>query len=133
MRLMERISVSYRADGRFQSSRAFRSPKEKDGARVYQFDESLGLTLTSSSGLMIRASGRHFLTAQSDARSKHFMFADVFLRYRLGRWQSDIELEVNNIANVTTYERVSLSANRYTQDQYQLRGRMFLLRYSFNF
>lgn len=133
MRLLKTVSLNYRADGRVLRSSAVQVQNAGESSRIYQLDESLGMTLSPSPGFMVRASGRHFLTAESGEPNKHFMFADVFLRYRLNRWKSDIELDVSNIANVRNYQRFSLSANRYTHDQYKLRGRMFLLRYAFNF
>lgn len=133
IRLFNKVSVNYRAVGGLTTSKAVGKDEHLTPPRFYHLDESLSLNLILVENLMIRASARHFLVAQSGDRNRNFMFADAFARYRLTRWKSDLELDLRNIANVRSYESFSLTANQYMHDRYELRGRMLLVRYAFNF
>lgn len=133
MRLFDKVSINYRAVGGLTSSKAVGNDEYLNTPRLFQLDESLSLSLMPTKNLTLRASARHLLSDQSGHRSRNFLFADAFARYRLTRWNSDLELDLRNIANVRSYESFNLTANQYMHDRYELRGRMLLLRYAFNF
>ncbi len=44
----------------------------------------------------------------------------------------DLELDVTNLANVKKYETFTLNAYQFTVNNFQLRGRMAIVRATFN-
>lgn len=54
------------------------------------------------------------------------------LRYKSVRLRTDFSLDINNIMGIKNYEIVDLTSNQLSINNYTLRGRMGLLRATFN-
>jgi hypothetical protein len=54
------------------------------------------------------------------------------LLYKANKLKADFSLQVQNIANVTEYKTVTISANNFSESSYKICARMLLLRATFN-
>ncbi len=61
------------------------------------------------------------------ARSS-YIFTDLKMKYNIHKIRTELEGEVNNIFDVSRFESYSLLANQFHSTNYQLRGRMFLIK-----
>ena len=75
---------------------------------------------------------RHLYSTQAHAADLSYLFTDANLRYKLSKWRLDLELDVINLANVKKYETLNLNAYQFTVSNFQLRGRMAVIRATFN-
>ncbi|WP_315817630.1 hypothetical protein [Paraflavitalea speifideaquila] len=75
---------------------------------------------------------RHLHSRQPQVSTVSYLFMDLNLRYKHKAWRTDFEFDLTNIANVNTYELYRVSSNLFSADRYQIRGRMAVLRATFN-
>jgi len=75
----------------------------------------------------------HLLTIQSGQANLGYVFSDFSARYKANKINTDFEIGLNNLANVSTYKTAFLAANVYTTGTYQIPGRMAVFRATFNF
>jgi len=133
-RLINRISINYNGIATWITSK---SGLEKGNTslsdrQIQNLDQSIGLTYAPYKNTFIRISGRHQFTKQSETKDVNYFFADVNASYKIIKWRTDIELNLTNLANITSYETYSISANSSVYSQYQLRGRMAIFKFIFN-
>ncbi|KKX49890.1 hypothetical protein [Sphingobacterium sp. IITKGP-BTPF85] len=81
----------------------------------------------------MRLSARNTYSHQPGLKDFNYVFFDTFLRYRHKKLKTDFELNLTNLANVKKFETYYISANMQTHNQYELRGRMAVLKAVFNF
>ncbi|PPK99074.1 TonB-dependent receptor [Parapedobacter indicus] len=132
-RLWDRISPNYKATGTWTTS------KLADGGvgnipdrQIRRYDQSMSLLYSPFAHTFLRLSGRHQHTSQAQLADIRYFFVDANVRYQLDKWNADIELDLTNLANITEYETYSLSANQAGYSVYDLRGRMAVLKLTFN-
>lgn len=133
-RLWDQISLGYEGTGRWTASKlipgktGIRTPDR----RITQYDQSVNLLYSPFTNTFLRLSGRHQYTRQPGMADIRYFFADASARYKIDKWDTDIELSVTNLANIRSYETYSLSANESSYSRYNLRGRMALVKLTFN-
>src|SRR5690606_23559478 len=133
-RLWDQISLGYEGTGRWTASKlipgktGIRTPDR----RITQYDQSVNLLYSPFTNTFLRLSGRHQYTRQPGMADIRYFFADAGARYKIDKWDTDIELSVTNLANIRSYETYSLSANESSYSRYNLRGRMALVKLTFN-
>ncbi|WP_177181105.1 TonB-dependent receptor [Parapedobacter koreensis] len=133
-RLWNRISLNYEGTGTWMTSKlvagetAIRMPDRQ----ILRYDQSVSLLYSPLSNTFLRLSGRHQYTSQAQLEDISYFFMDASIRYKLSKWNTDIELNLMNLANITAYETYSLSANQFGYSRYNLRGRMAVLKLTFN-
>ncbi len=133
-RLFGKVSVNYNGTGTWTTSRLVsqEATARVDDRQLRQFDQSIGVTYSPFKNTFLRISGRHQYTHQASLADISYFFMDTHVRYRLNRWRTDMELDLTNLADVTSYETYSLSANQFGYSHYNLRGRMAVLKVTFN-
>ncbi len=133
-RLWNRISLSYEGTGTWITSKlvldetAIRMPDRQ----IQRYDQSMSLLYSPLHNTFLRLSGRHQYTSQAQLANISYFFMDANVRYKLNKWNTDVELNLTNLANITAYETYSLSANQFGYSRYNLRGRMAVLKLAFN-
>lgn len=133
-RLINRISINYSSIATWitSKSKAENSSIALSDRRIQNLDQSIGLSYAPYKNTFLRVSGRHQLTKQSGIENVNYFFVDVNASYKIAKWRTDIELNLTNLANITSYESHGISANSSIYSQYQLRGRMAILKFIFN-
>ena len=133
-RLFNRVSIIYNGSGTWTTSRLVQRNASAQVAdrHMRQFDQSVGLTYSPFKSTFLRVDGRHQYTGQQQQAAVAYFFADANIRHKLAKWHTDVELHLTNLANVTSYETYSLSANQFGYSHYTLRGRMAVLKVTFN-
>jgi len=132
-RLWDRISLSYEGTGSWTTSRlvagerAVRMPDR----HIQRYDQSLNLMYSPFRNTFLRLNGRHQYTRQAQLEDIRYFFIDANIRYNLNKWNTDLELNITNLGNITEYETYSLSANQFGYSRYDLRGRMAVLKLTF--
>lgn len=130
-RLWRKVSVNYEGTGTWMVSRSARESILKD-RQIQRYDQSLSLSYSPKAHLFLRLAGRHQYVTQSDMENLNYFFMDAKARYTLKKWRTDFDLDLTNLANVKQYETFSLTANQFSHSQYHLRGRMLVLKATFN-
>ncbi|PPL01816.1 hypothetical protein [Parapedobacter indicus] len=133
-RLFNKVSITYSGTGVWTTSRLVNQKATVwvDDRRIRQFDQSIGLTYAPVKNTFLRVDGRHQHISQQRQAEISYFFVDATIRHRLVKWRTDIALDLTNLADVTAYETYSLSANQLGYSYYQLRGRMAVLKWTFN-
>ncbi len=80
----------------------------------------------------VRLNLRNLATFQTNMKNASYTFIDFFTRYKVNKWKMDVELEMNNLANIKNYRTYLMTANMISQHEFELRGRTILLRTVFN-
>ncbi len=79
------------------------------------------------------------LQAQQQTNISHsqpdnkYIFFDCKAKYKISKLHTELELTANNLFNVTRFGTNYLAANQYFSSDYQLRGRMILIKVNFIF
>lgn len=81
----------------------------------------------------IQVSGRHLYSHQQALQDINYFFIDSFMRYAHKKWKTDFELRISNIGNNKRFNTYNINANMQSQNSYELRGRMAVLKAVFNF
>ena len=133
-RLWDRISLNYEGTGTWTTSKPISGEAtiRMPDRQMQRYDQSLSLLYSPFRSTFLRLNGRHQRTHQPQSEDISYFFADANIRYKLNKWNTDIELSVTNLANVKEYETYSLSANQFSYSRYDLRGRMAVLKLTFN-
>jgi len=133
-RLWKKISTNYEATGSWTVSRSAREDANATALnrQIRRFDQNLSLSYSPVRSMFFRVTGRHQFVQQPSMEDLSYYFLDAKVRYTLTKHKMDFDLDLSNLANVRNYETFSLTANQFSHSQYQLRGRMAVLKVSFN-
>lgn len=100
---------------------------------TFNITQNLGFPITLFKGFHMRVSGRHLFSQQQNLKDINYLFLDTFMRYTYKKWKTDFELNITNIGNIKNFETYNINANMQSQNNYELRGRMAILKAVFNF
>ncbi len=128
------LSLNYEASaGRF-SSRQQKVPDNTPAIhnRVSIHSQQMELVITPSIPLYITFRGAYQLNKTTGSHNDYF-FIDGNIRYRAKKLRTDLEFDIDNLLNVRSYNILSTTTNLLNESVYRLRGRMFLLKATFNF
>ena len=133
-RLFRRISVTYNGTGTWTTSRPIKQQAGtlSENRQIQQFDQSIGIMYSPFSHAFISFKSRHQHTHQQGQKSINYLFIDVDIRYNITRWRTDIVFNLTNLSHITSYQTYALSANHFLNNRYNLRGRMAVLKATFN-
>jgi hypothetical protein len=130
-RVSDDINFGYSGVLSKMNSRA--SLQNSGGFQFSQLRQQGQLSLNVWSNLYLNWTMEHLLTIQSGQDNLRYIFLDFSARYKLNKINTDFEVGLNNLANVSTYKTAFLAANVYTTGSYQIPGRMAVFRATFNF
>lgn len=100
---------------------------------INQFNQKGTLSINAFNNIYLNFSAEQIYTKQSAQKDLSYVFTDFNLKYRWIKYKTDLELNFNNIGNIKTFETVFVSANSLSRGQYQILGRIILLKTTFNF
>jgi hypothetical protein len=100
---------------------------------IDQFNQKGTLSMNVFNNVYVNLSAEQIYTQQSAQQNLSYMFADANVRYRIIKLKTDIEFNLNNITNVKTFETLNVSANSLSSANYNILGRIALLKAVFNF
>lgn len=125
------VTLSYRGSGNWNTSKQ-NAAGVKLSTAVKRFDQQIVLGYSPVKNLFLNIKARHIYSTQASASAINYVFADTKIRYKLIKWRTDLEMDITNIAGITNYKVFMLSANQFAYNQYEIRGRMAILRATFN-
>ncbi len=108
------------------------SGAEASAFHINQLLQEASFNYNPTDDILIKVSGEHYFTRQQGNPDLKYFFADASARFRIKKWKTDLELDVNNFLNVKTYNALYLSANTFMASSYTLPGRIFLIKLMFN-
>ena len=100
---------------------------------INQFNQKGTLSMNVFNNVYVNLSAEQIYTQQSAQQNLSYVFADVNVRYRIIKLKTDIEFNLNNITDVKTFETLNVSANSLSSANYNILGRIALLKAVFNF
>lgn len=100
--------------------------------KTIRLDESLDLGCTPVNYFGINLIAKHIYGKQANINTINYLFLDARTRYRIVKWRTDIELSITNLANIKHYEVFNLSSNQFYISNYNIRGRMGIVKATFN-
>jgi hypothetical protein len=96
--------------------------------------QSLELNIVPSQNFFIKFKAEDYYLKQHQLQTNtHYLFADASLLFKANKLRTDFSLEVFNIANTKQYSSIYLSGNNLSQNNYNIRPRMLLIKAAFNF
>jgi len=132
-RLWNRVSMTYNGTISWTTSKLVKegSMTVFPDRQIQNLDQTIGLGYSTRVSFF-NLTGKHQYSKQPQSSDVNYFFIDAFARYKIIRWKADVELKLNNLANVKNYETYNISANHFLHNQYDLRGRMVVLKFVFN-
>jgi len=79
-----------------------------------------------------KVSMEHLYNPNKNVTKVNSYFADATLQYKINKYKMDVEFSLLNIANTKVYNITTLSANSLSVTSYPLRGRIALMKATFN-
>lgn len=133
LRLWGRVGIHYNGSALWTTSKLMQNETNVNLShrQIYQFKQVIGVSYSPFKSAYLRLNGQHQHLSQQSVSDIDYFFISANLRYKFDKWRTDIELDLTNLANVTSYETYSLSANHFSYNHYRLRGRMALLKFVF--
>lgn len=132
-KVWKRLNLSYKGNIGWTQTKQQQSGAFELNRDAFNVSQSLGFPVTLFPGLHWQASTRHLYSHQPGLKDINYVFIDSFIRYNYKKWRTDFELNVTNIGNIKRFEVYNISANMQSQNTYELRGRMAVLKAVFNF
>lgn len=135
-KLIEFASVSYSGTANWITS------KEKNtqnnikpiSSKVTLYNQNISLTIVPPRFPLFITMGSTFqINESSFSQGNNYFFSDINLRYSSKKLRTDFEFNIDNIFNVKTYNIFSTTSNQLVASNYELRGRMVMLKAIFNF
>lgn len=130
-KLFNRISINYA--GNYTYSFMKQGIKNGNNNNMQRLDQHLNTSFTVMKGLLFQFQLRNIYSRSSGNTAVNYWFADTKLRYPVKKWKADLELDCTNIANINSYELLRVDASYSSLSHYDIRGRMLLLKCTFNF
>ena len=130
-RVWKKVNLSYFGNMGWTTTKQLNANDELD-RNAFNITQSLGFPVTLFKGFHMRVSGRHLFSQQQNLKDINYLFLDTFLRYTYKKWKTDFELNITNIGNIKKFETYNINANMQSQNSYELRGRMAILKAVFN-
>lgn len=130
-RLFRRVNFMYEAF--LIKSSSYQKTNKDIRTDMRRIDQQLSLSFSPVKKVNLLAKARHIHSKQSTVSPVDYVFADANIRYTYVKWRTDFELDCSNLLGIKTYEIYRQSANITAQNTYTIRGRMLLLRATFNF
>lgn len=130
-KLWKKLNVSYSAS----FNRVDSKEKRGNGAldrEIYSVSQHMGFPVTLFSKVYFNLSARHLYNHQAGLKDINYIFIDGFVRYRFTKWRTDLDLNMTNLGDIKRFNTYQISANMESQNNYQLRGRMVVLKAVFN-
>src|SRR5690606_1954818 len=84
--------------------------------QVHNLDQTIRLGYSPIRGSFFSLTGKHQYSKQPQSSDVKYFFIDAHVRYKIMRWKADVELNLNNLANVKSYEPYRISANHFLQN-----------------
>lgn len=128
-KLTSQINFSYHITETLINSR---SPATEQANHINLLKQQAAIYYNPAERLQCSLSGEYYFTRQSGNPDLEYFFADAYIKYRIKKWNTDVQLDASNLLNVKTYKAVYLSANTLTASAYTLPGRIVLLKVMFN-
>lgn len=100
--------------------------------RMNRIDQNIVFGIMPLRSVFMNFTARHLHSRQPQVSIVSYLFMDLNLRYKHKPWRTDFEFDLTNIGNVNTYELYRVSSNIFSANRYQIRGRMAVLRATFN-
>ncbi|WP_461487296.1 TonB-dependent receptor [Pedobacter sp.] len=97
-----------------------------------QLYQSLNVGYSPLNNIFFNLTGNYIYGHQANTNDINYTFVDLNSRFKLVKWRTDLEFQISNLANIKKYEIFHLSANQFYVSSYELRGRMVLLKATFN-
>ncbi|MEJ5995225.1 carboxypeptidase-like regulatory domain-containing protein [Pedobacter sp. Du54] len=130
-----KIALSYTGEGLWNRSELI-SANVKDlhfRNRAKRFDQNVSVGFSALRQLFLMLNGRYIFSSQANVSNVSYLFLDAKVRYRQLKWRTDFEFDLSNLTNIKKYELLSLSSNQFAVNRYDIRGRMGIVRATFNF
>ena len=131
-KVWNKINVSYTGNASWTNTQQLSGDNSLDRT-AFNLSQNIGFPITPFPGFNMRFSARHLFSNQQGLKDINYLFLDAFIRYRYQKWKTDFELNVTNIGNIKKFETYTISSNMQSQNSYELRGRMAVLKAVFNF
>lgn len=130
-KLWKKLNVSYSASFNRVDSKEKRGNGVLD-REIYSVSQHMGFPVTLFSKVHFNFSARHLYNHQVGLKDINYIFIDGFVRYRFTKWRTDLDLNMTNLGDIKRFNTYQISANMESQNNYQLRGRMVVLKAVFN-
>jgi hypothetical protein len=132
-RLVKKISLSYNGTATWATNRPQQAATVKQVAnKLSRTDHNAVLGLMPFTRFFVNFRARNIYSRQPDVSDINYLFMDLHFRYKSLRLRTDFEFDVTNIADVNSYELFVVNSNVFSTARYEIRGRMVVIKVTFN-
>jgi hypothetical protein len=132
-KMFSTVTFTYEPKGMWSTSWSDYSDNEKSKSKNHTFrlDQNMTLGLMPMKQMNVSATARYSFSNRSNSNGVKYFFMDAKATYTKKRM--DLSFSVNNLFNVTNYTLYSLTPYQQMIDEYNIRGRMGMLRAHYYF
>lgn len=94
---------------------------------LHQFNQSLQGGVYITKKYFLKTTLEHYRNKINNSKND-YVFSDLLLRLTVPKTKHDIEFSVNNLLNIDVFETITVSDYRYSESEYKLRPRQFMVR-----
>ena len=132
--LFKNATFNYTGDALWSTSKPIGGQNDAElKNKTKHFNQNISLNYKANTRFSMGTKARHIYAVQSAEPAINYLFVDAQARYKLLKWRTELEFNLTNIANIKSYEVISLSSNQLVNSRYDIRGRMGILKATFTF
>jgi hypothetical protein len=126
----DQLTFSYKAN--LEQTQSHSLSGAAPAYRIAELIQQAAINYSPTEDWLIKVSGEHYSTYQSQTNPMKYFFADASIKYRFKKFKTEAELSAINLFNVQNYSALTLAANTFTASSYTLPGRIVMLKLFFN-
>ncbi len=129
-RLFNRLNFNYTGNMSYNTMR--QDLKTSTTTNMYRIDQQFNISFSLLKMFLFQVQLRNIYSQNKGGTDIQYWFTDAKIRHTLKKLNADIELDCTNLANINTYELFRVNAGISSVSSYNIRGRMALLKFTFN-
>lgn len=135
-KLIDYASITYTGAANWITSKQLNSQSNLTAinSKVEVYNQIFSLIITPpKTSLFITMGGTYQLNKSPAFKKKTYFFSDVNIRFHSKKLRTDFEFNIDNLFDVKTYDIFSNTTNQLIASTFNLRGRLMMLKATFNF
>lgn len=128
--ILQNLSLSYNLG--YLTVKSILSQKDTDLTTQFnQLTQKISVKYSPTSLLTFGVISDQYNATQKESAKLAYNFTDISVTYKLEKTKINLELGINNIFDVKDFSSLSINTNSYKHSNYQLPGRMGIMKINF--
>jgi hypothetical protein len=100
---------------------------------VKRWQQTMDVNVIATQNLYFKLGAEQYYTHSPYSQDIKIVFVDASCTYKINKLKTDVELSLNNLANVRNYTTLSVSSTSVVENSYYIRPRMALIKFLYRF